>query len=74
MMASSITSKPIHAPYKPEPMAWYVPVEAVGFYLHTDGEVRQGVRHNGQITGYFASEADADAAVVQMLAKREAVR
>jgi hypothetical protein len=55
-------------------MAWYVPVEAVGFYLHRDGEVRQGVRHNGQITGYFSNQADADAAVVQMLAKREAVQ
>jgi hypothetical protein len=74
MMASSITPRPINAPYQPVPVAWYVPVEATGFYLHTDGEVRQGVRHNGKITGYFDTLANADAAVAAMLAKREAMR
>ena len=73
-MASSITPKPIYNPGTRNVIAWFVPMEAVGYYLHTDGEVRRGVRHSGQAKGYFDNQADADAAVVAMLARREAMR
>ncbi len=43
---------------------WFVGVEDdVVFYLHSDGIVRESTCFRGKWTGYFATEADALAAI-----------
>ena len=75
-MASSITPKQLPHPWTPSDQGnqpWYVPVEAVGYYLHTDGEVRQGILNEGRATGYFDTKEQANEAISKMIAYREAL-
>ena len=52
-------------PSQPDGMAWYVPAWQPGYYLHRDGVVRQNIFHNGDRLGYYATEADALAAIAK---------
>ena len=42
---------------------WYVPAWNPGYYLHRDGVVRQHIFHHGERLGYYATEAEAQAAI-----------
>jgi hypothetical protein len=53
-------------------MAWYVPAWNAGYYLHRDGVVRQHIFHHGERLGYYATEAEALAAIAKFEAKQEA--
>jgi hypothetical protein len=46
-------------------MAWYIPAWRPGYYLHRDGVVRQHIFHHGERLGYFATEAEALAAIAK---------
>jgi hypothetical protein len=52
-------------PSRPEGMAWYVPAWRAGYYLHSDGVVRQSIMHNGDRLGYYATQEDALAAIAK---------
>lgn len=50
---------------------WYVPeVEGGIRYLHKDGLIRQGTcREDGEYTGYYDTEAEANAAIAAFQSK-----
>jgi hypothetical protein len=53
---------------------WYVPAWNPGYYLHRDGVVRRNIFHNGKRLGYYATEAEALAAIAKFEAKQEATQ
>jgi hypothetical protein len=54
---------------------WYVRAAAsFSNYLHADGVIRESIRHGGNDSGYFATEAEALAAIAKFQASQEATK
>ena len=62
----ALTPKRIELPRSSGPSPqWYVPAWRPGYYLHRDGMVRQHIFHHGERLGYYATEAEALAAIAK---------
>jgi hypothetical protein len=54
---------------------WYVRAAAsFSNYLHSDGVVRESIRHSGNDSGYFATEEEALAAIAKFEANQEVTK